>query len=41
MAYYVAQAREIIDHNMLSQQDIISQLQQLSGKAVAQAGERA
>ncbi len=41
MAYYVAQAREIIDHNMLSQQDIISQLQQLSGKAVAQAGEQA
>lgn len=38
MAYYVAQAREIIDHNMLSQQDIISQLQQLSGKALSQAG---
>lgn len=30
MAYYVAQAREIIDHNMLTQQDIITQLQQLS-----------
>jgi len=40
MAYYVAQAREIIDHNMLSQQDIISQLQQLSGRAVAQAEAR-
>ncbi|MEX1668578.1 DUF802 domain-containing protein [Zhongshania guokunii] len=40
MAYYVAQAREIIDHNMLSQQDIISQLQQLTGRAVAQAEAR-
>ncbi|MGJ8686489.1 MAG: DUF802 domain-containing protein, partial [Spongiibacteraceae bacterium] len=34
MAYYVAQAREIIDHNMLTQQDIMSQLQQLATQAV-------
>lgn len=32
LAYYVAQAREIIDHNMLSQQEIIAQLSQLSRK---------
>ncbi|MBR9913046.1 MAG: DUF802 domain-containing protein [Gammaproteobacteria bacterium] len=30
LAYYVAQAREIIDQSMLSQQDIIDQLRQLS-----------
>ncbi|MBD2858234.1 hypothetical protein IB286_04370 [Spongiibacter sp. KMU-158] len=30
MAYYVAQAREIIDVNMLSQQEMISHLQQLA-----------
>jgi hypothetical protein len=30
MAYYVAQAREIIDHNMMTQQDIIKHLQELS-----------
>lgn len=29
LAYYVAQAREIIDHGMLSQQEIISQIRQL------------
>lgn len=29
MAYYVAQAREIIDHNVSAQQSIIEQLQQL------------
>tara|TARA_R110001592_G_scaffold63585_7_gene194888 strand:+ start:1829 stop:3934 length:2106 start_codon:yes stop_codon:yes gene_type:complete len=34
MAYYVAQAREIIDHNMLSHQEIITQLQTLSSRAV-------
>ncbi|ARN75767.1 DUF802 domain-containing protein [Oceanicoccus sagamiensis] len=33
LAYYVAQAREIIDHSMLSQQSIFEQLQQLGGKA--------
>jgi predicted phage tail protein len=33
MAYYVAQAREIIDHNMLSHQEIITQLQTLSSHA--------
>ncbi|WP_372863226.1 hypothetical protein [Spongiibacter sp.] len=33
MAYYVAQAREIIDHNLVSQQEILSRLQALSDKA--------
>lgn len=33
MAYYVAQAREVIDHNLLTQQDILSRLQALSDKA--------
>jgi hypothetical protein len=41
MADYVAQARVSIDHNMLSRQAISSQLQQLSGKTVAQLGEQA
>ena len=36
LAYYVAQAREIIDHSMLSQQEIISQIRQLG-----RAGENA
>ena len=35
MAYYVAQAREIIDHNMLAHQEIINQLQSLSSGAAA------
>ena len=35
MAYYVAQAREIIDHNMLAHQEIINQLQSLSSGATA------
>ncbi|CAA0110406.1 Uncharacterised protein [Zhongshania aliphaticivorans] len=39
MAYYVAQAREIIDHNMLSHQDIIRQLQAITSHAVAEEGE--
>lgn len=30
LAYYVAQAREIIDHNILSQQELINQMQQIS-----------
>lgn len=32
LGYYVAQAREIIDHSMLSQQEIIEQIRQLSRK---------
>ena len=32
LGYYVAQAREIIDHSMLSQQEIINQLQTISDK---------
>ena len=32
LGYYVAQAREIIDHSMLSQQEIINQLQAISNK---------
>lgn len=35
MAYYVAQAREIIDHNLVSQQTILGRLEDLSGKAAA------
>ncbi len=33
LAYYVAQAREIIDHSMLSQQSIFEQLQKLGANA--------
>ena len=33
MAYYVAQAREIIDHTILSQQEVIEQLRQLGRNA--------
>ncbi len=35
MGYYVAQAREIIDHTILSQQDVIEQLRQLSRNTLA------
>lgn len=37
MAYYVAQAREIIDHNLVSQQTILGRLEDLSGQAAAAA----
>ena len=40
MAYYVAQAREIIDHNMLSHQEIMNQLQSLA-KGVVTSREEA
>ena len=32
MGYYVAQAREIIDHSMSSQREIFEELRQLSQK---------
>ena len=32
LAYYVAQAREIIDLSLLSQKQIVDELQQLAGK---------
>ena len=39
LAYYVAQAREIIDLSIMSQKQIVEDLQQLSGKPAALAGE--
>jgi ElaB/YqjD/DUF883 family membrane-anchored ribosome-binding protein len=33
LAYYVAQAREVIDHNVLSQQELIAQIRHLSQKS--------
>jgi len=33
MSYYVAQAREVIDHSVLAQQELIEQMRQLSRKA--------
>jgi len=32
LAYYVAQAREVIDLSMLSQKQIIEEMQQLAGQ---------
>ncbi|WP_332671979.1 DUF802 domain-containing protein [Aromatoleum sp.] len=39
LAYYVAQAREIIDLSIMSQQQIVEDLQQLSGKQASLVGE--
>lgn len=39
LAYYVAQAREIIDLSILSQQQIVEDLQQVSGRRASVAGE--
>jgi len=39
LGYYVAQAREIIDLSILSQKQIVEELQQLSGRQAALAGE--
>ena len=39
LAYYVAQAREIIDLSLLSQQQIVEDLQQLSGRQASLASE--
>lgn len=39
LAYYVAQAREIIDLSIMSQQQIVEDLQQLSGRQASLAGE--
>jgi HD-GYP domain-containing protein (c-di-GMP phosphodiesterase class II) len=39
LAYYVAQAREIIDLSMLSQKEIFEALRQLPGRPVAATGE--
>ena len=38
LAYYVAQAREVIELSMLSQKQIIGQLQQLAGTGDGAAG---
>ena len=37
LAYYVAQAREVVDLSVLSQKQIIGELQQLAGRAGAPA----
>src|SRR5690606_38848133 len=39
LAYYVAQAREIIDLSMLSQKEIVEELRQLPAKQALAAGE--
>jgi Mg2+ and Co2+ transporter CorA len=39
LAYYIAQAREIIDHSVMSQQEIIDQLQLFKNSEPALAGE--
>ncbi|MBS1157760.1 MAG: hypothetical protein H6R15_179 [Proteobacteria bacterium] len=39
LAYYVAQAREIIDLSIMSQKQIVDDLQRLSGQPAAPAGE--
>ncbi|NMF87522.1 DUF802 domain-containing protein [Aromatoleum petrolei] len=39
LAYYVAQAREIIDLSIMSQRQIVEDLQQLSGKQASLVGE--
>ncbi|HRP95544.1 MAG TPA: DUF802 domain-containing protein [Rhodocyclaceae bacterium] len=39
LAYYVAQAREIIDLSIMSQRQIVEDLQQLSGRQAVLAGE--
>jgi len=41
LAYYVAQAREVIDLSMLSQQQIIEEMQQLAGQRVLAGAEAA
>lgn len=41
LAYYVAQAREVIDLSVLSQQQIIEELQQLAGRRGATAARKA
>ena len=41
LAYYVAQAREVIDLSMLSQQQIIEEMQQLAGQRVLAGAEMA
>ena len=37
LAYYVAQAREVIDLSILSQKQIIEELQRLAGRQAAEA----
>ena len=37
LAYYVAQAREVIDLSILSQKQIIEELQRLAGRLAAEA----
>ena len=39
MAYYVAQAREIIDQSMLSQREIVEDLQKMSARDETLAAE--
>ena len=39
LAYYVAQARELIDLSLMSQQQIVGDLQQMPARSAAGAGE--
>ena len=41
LAYYVAQAREVIDLSMLSQKQIVEDLQQLAAQRAASGAEAA
>jgi Holliday junction resolvasome RuvABC endonuclease subunit len=38
LAYYVAQAREIIDHSMMSQKGLIEEINQMAVKRAEEAG---
>ncbi len=39
LAYYVAQARELIDLSLMSQQQIVGDLQQMPARSAAGTGE--
>ena len=39
LAYYVAQAREVIDLSIMSQKQIVEDLQQIAGRQQAMASE--
>jgi hypothetical protein len=41
LAYYVAQAREVIDLSMMSQKQIVEDLQQLAGRRASAGAEAA
>jgi alpha-glucosidase (family GH31 glycosyl hydrolase) len=39
LAYYVAQAREVIDLSVMSQKEVVEELRQLTGKPAPLAGQ--